>query len=301
MTPTRLRRAGAAAASGILLALARPPFDLGPLALVALVPLFLAWRGRGPRGAAAYAFVSGAAYYAVLVSWSWYFGAVAIVPFVAALAAYWAAAGAVVGWFATRGMRAPWLIAAVWVLAEAVVARFPLGGFSWGEVGYALHDVVAARDVASVGGVALVSFLVVAGNALLADLVAEVRVRAPATALLRAGAGLVAVAVATGVIVAARPEPTAAGPFRVALLQGNDKNRDLTARGEERAVTSRAATSTSPAGSRIRSISSCSPSRRSTRIRAPIACSATNSPTSRFDTRRGCSPTRSPMLPTGEP
>jgi apolipoprotein N-acyltransferase len=228
VTPTRLRRAGAAAASGILLALARPPFDLGPLALVALVPLFLAWRGRGPRGAAAYAFVSGAAYYAVLVSWSWYFGAVAIVPFVAALAAYWAATGALVGWFATRGMRAPWLIAAVWILSEAVVARFPLGGFSWGEVGYALHDVVAARDVASVGGVALVSFLVVAGNALLADLVAEVRIRAPATALLRAGAGLVAVAVATGVIVAARPEPTAAGPFRVALLQGNDKNRELT-------------------------------------------------------------------------
>ena len=31
------------------------------LALVALVPLFLAWRGRGPRGAAAYAFVGGAA------------------------------------------------------------------------------------------------------------------------------------------------------------------------------------------------------------------------------------------------
>ena len=39
------------------------------------------------------------------------------------------------------GFRSPWLTAAVWVLADAVVARFPLEGFSWGEVGYALHDV----------------------------------------------------------------------------------------------------------------------------------------------------------------
>ena len=78
----------------MLLALSRPPFDLGPLACVALVPLFVAWRGRRPRGAAGLAFVAGVVYYAIVCSWIWYFGAVAIVPFGAAVAAYWAAAGA---------------------------------------------------------------------------------------------------------------------------------------------------------------------------------------------------------------
>ena len=299
MSPARLRRAGAAAASGFLLALARPPFDLGPLALVALVPLFLAWRGRGPRGAAAYAFVAGAAYYAVLVSWTWYFGAIAIVPFVAALAAYWAAR--------RRGRRlvrdartarSPWLIAAVWVLAEARRRPVPARGFSWGEVGYALHDVPVARDVASVGGLALVSFLVVAVNALLADLVAELRGRAPAAMLLRAGAGLVALVVVTGVIVAARPEPTAAGPLRVALLQGNDKNRDLTDAEKEARYLPRshfelAEGITDPVDLIVFPESSMDEDPRE-RSRAGQAALASSRPS----TTRGCSPTRSPTRPT---
>ena len=74
---------------------ARPPFDLGPLALRRARPAVrrLA-RTAGRAARPAYAFVAGAVYYAILVSWTWYFGAIAIVPFVAALAAYWAAAGA---------------------------------------------------------------------------------------------------------------------------------------------------------------------------------------------------------------
>jgi apolipoprotein N-acyltransferase len=221
---SRLRRAGLAAASGALLALARPPFDLGFLALVALVPLFVAWRDSGPRGRAAFAFAAGVVYYGIVVSWAWYFGAIAIVPLVAALAVYWAAVGAAVGWFARRGMRSPWLTAAVWVLAEAAVARFPLEGFSWGEVGYALHDVAIARDLASIGGVLLVSFLVVAWNGLLADLVIPPQ---PALAL-RAASGLLVIVMGTGAVVVARPQPIPAGTLRVAILQGNDKNRDLT-------------------------------------------------------------------------
>jgi len=122
--PAAVARVVAAVVSGALLALSRPPFDIGPLACVALVPLFVAWRGRTPRGAAGLAFVAGVVYYGAVCSWIWYFGAVAIVPFSVAVAAYWAAAGALVAWMRTRGIANPWLTAAVWVCADAIVARW---------------------------------------------------------------------------------------------------------------------------------------------------------------------------------
>jgi apolipoprotein N-acyltransferase len=231
LTRPAAARLCAAAVTGVLLGAARPPLDLGPLACVAFVPLFVAWRDRGPRAAAGYAFVAAVVYHAWLLSWTWYFGTVAIVPLVLVLAAYWAAAGAVVGWLGRRHLASPFVVAGVWVLAEAAVARGPLGGFSWGEVGYAFHDIVAGRALASDGGVALVSFFAVALNGFLAEAFLAMRARTP-TDRRRSGflaAGLVAVLVLPFIAIAARSEPPATGTMRVAILQGNDKNRDLTA------------------------------------------------------------------------
>jgi apolipoprotein N-acyltransferase len=223
-------RLGAAAVSGALLAAARPPLDIGPLACVAFIPLFVAWRGRGARATAGYAFVAAAAYYALLMSWSWYFGTIAIVPLVAALGTYWAAAGAILGGLRSRGVANPFLTAAVWVLAEATVARFPLGGFSWGEVGYAFHNIEIGRALASDGGVALVTFFAVALNGFLADALVNAwnRRRVGRTAWMAVAAGLAIVVLVPIGADAARSTPRPVGPLRVAVLQGNDKNRDLT-------------------------------------------------------------------------
>ncbi len=228
-------RFGAAAVTGALLAAARPPFDVGPLACVAFVPLFVAWRGRRVRTTAALAFVAAAVYYAILMSWSWYFGTIAIVPLVIALGSYWAAAGAVLGWLRNQGVANPFLIAAVWVLAEATVARVPLGGFSWGEVGYAFHDIAVGRALASDGGVALVTFFAVALNAFLADAVVAARHRGTVSraSWARLASGLAVVLVLPLVAAGIRTEPHPAGTLRVAILQGNDKNRDLTAAEEK--------------------------------------------------------------------
>ena len=230
MTRSTAARLGAAAVTGALLAAARPPLDIGPLACVAFIPLFVAWRGRGARATAGYAFVAAAAYYALLMSWSWYFGTIAIVPLVAALGTYWAAAGAGLGWLRSRGVANPFLTAAVWVLAEATVARFPLGGFSWGEVGYAFHNIEVGRALASDGGVELVTFFAIALNGFLADALVQVwnhrRVRR--TAWVQVAAGLAVVALLPIAADVTRFVPTPAGPLRVAILQGNDKNRDLT-------------------------------------------------------------------------
>jgi apolipoprotein N-acyltransferase len=223
-------RLGAAAVAGVLLAAARPPLDLGPLACVAFVPLFVAWRDRGARATAGYAFVAAAAYYALLMSWSWYFGTIAIVPLVAALGTYWAGAGALIGWLRSRGVANPFLTAAIWVLAEATVARVPFGGFSWGEVGYAFHNVEAGRALASDGGVALVTFFAVALNGLLADAVVNLWRRRSVTRIdwTKLGAGLAVVLLVPAIAVMVRTEPHPVGPLRVAVLQGNDKNRELT-------------------------------------------------------------------------
>jgi len=195
--------------------------------LVALVPLLWVWRPASSGRAALAGFGFGAACFGIVLEWSRYFGAIAIAPLVLAEAAFVAGTGALVGLFTRRGYRSPWLVAVVWVVVEGLRARWPLGGLPWGELGVALHDLPWARALASVGGVALVSFVVVAINGLLVDLVAAaVEHRRRAAAL--AGVGIVAIVVVTGVVDVTRFTPTATGEVRYALLQGNDQNRALT-------------------------------------------------------------------------
>src|SRR2546421_12975323 len=74
------RRMGAAALSGVLLALAFPAFDIGALALVALVPLIWAWRGATPARAALDGVVFGVVFAGILMYWLWYFWIVATGP-----------------------------------------------------------------------------------------------------------------------------------------------------------------------------------------------------------------------------
>jgi apolipoprotein N-acyltransferase len=233
----RSRRFGAAVLSGLLLAAAFSPLDLGPLALVALVPLLWAWRDAGPGTAALYGGVAGIAFFGALVEWSRYFGVVAVVPLVLFLSTWWVLAGAVVGWLGRRAVTGAPIVAAVWVLVEAGRGHVPFGGFPWGDVGYAFHDVGVARAVAGWGGVALVSWMAVTVNGLLLDAglvwwrgrgpdAAPGRPRRQAVVWSLGGLGAV---VAVAVVAAATlPTLTPTGRLRVAMVQGNDRNRDPT-------------------------------------------------------------------------
>ena len=220
---TRGRRLAAAVASGLLLAAAFPPLDLGPLALVALVPLLWAWRGAGPLAGALYGGAAGIAFFGVLVEWTRYFGAVAVVPFVVFLSSWWVLAGALIGWLGRRGLTGAPIVASVWVLVEAGRGRVPFGGFPWGDVGYAFHDLGVARAVAGWGGVALVSWMAVAVNGFLLD-AALGRTRRPV--LVRPLGGVAAVVAAAVLAAATLPDLTPTGRLRVAMVQGNDLNRD---------------------------------------------------------------------------
>ena len=174
----------------------------------------------------------GVGFFGVLLEWTRYFGAVAIAPLVILEAAFIAGTGVLVALFAKRGVRSPWVIAAAWVLVEGLRGRWPLGGLPWGEVGVALHNLAPARALSTVGGVPLVSFLVVAVNAFLLDAICTARTRGNATTTRRrlqwCVAGLVAIAAATFVADVTRYEPRPTGHLRFALLQGNDQNRTLT-------------------------------------------------------------------------
>jgi apolipoprotein N-acyltransferase len=196
--------------------------DLGPLVLVALVPLLWAWRGTGPGAAAALGFVAGAVFFGFIVSWTLNFGAIAFVPFVIVLSLWWALAGAIVGWLGSRRVPSPVLVAAVWVLVEVGRGRWPFGGFAWGEVGYALHDFPMARWLAAWGGVALVSLAVVVVNGFVLEALVSPRRRRRAAA---AFAGVAVIGLVAGALL---PSLTPTGQLRVAVVQGNDKNRDLT-------------------------------------------------------------------------
>lgn len=203
-----------------------------------MIPLFTVWRERSPRSRAGLAFVAAAVYYGLTCSWMRYFGTVAIVPFVAACAAYWAAVGATVGILDRARISHPFVTAALWVVADAGVSRFPFGGISWGELGYSLHDFVPGRALAAAGGIAAVTFVVVAVNACLAEVVAGLRIRTGEdvrSAIRRTGPilfALVSVIVAVVAATVLRPDPTPTARLRVALVQGNDLDRDLTTREE---------------------------------------------------------------------
>ena len=227
------RRLGAAVLSGVLLALAFPAFNLGLLALVALVPLIWAWRDATPRRAALYGFVFGVVFAGMLMYWLWYFGIVAIVPLVAGWAGFTALTGYLVGCLNRAHLWSPWLIAAAWVVPEALRGRWPFGGLPWGDLGVALHDLPSARALASWGGVALVSFAIVLVNAYLVDLAVATRTHARRSLVIAAAS----IAVVVGVVAVAdvaRYQTRPSGRLRVATLQGNDQDRYLTT--EEKAV-----------------------------------------------------------------
>lgn len=211
-----------------MLATAFAPFDGGPIAIVGLVPLLWAWRGAGIRQAALLGFVAGLVFFGVVVHWAALFGVVAYLPFVGILALYWAGAGAMVGLLGSRGVGGPLTTAAAWVLFEVLRSRWPLGGFSWGEVGYAFHDIPWLRSLASYGGVALVSLVAVLAAGLLISAVTRAREGGFRTAL-PVLAGLGALLLTVGIAHALRFQPTDEGALRVAVVQANDQNRELTA------------------------------------------------------------------------
>lgn len=191
------------AVSGLLVFLSFPPADLGPVAFVAFVPLLVAADRASSYGVAlACGLVAAAAAY--LPSFAW-IASVAVPGWLAValyVGLYLIVAVAIIRLFQRR-LRPAWplLAALLWVGLELFRAR--LGpGFPWLFMGYTQYRSGGLVQLAALGGVYAVSFVVLLVNASLAALVLSVGdlVRGAPARLQRVGAAGLAVAVAVALL-----------------------------------------------------------------------------------------------------
>src|SRR5439155_3213384 len=178
--PHRLREAALLAGSAVALALAFPRADWDMAAWFALVPLLLVALETAPRIAFAWGWLYGLTFFLVLLRWlDFTFRTYSEIPWpltwgVVFLLSAWcglyvAAVAGLVSLIARRGSPA-WALATapcLWVGAEWLRGHF-LGGFPWGTLGYSQYLRLTVSQVAELGGVHAVSFVLVAVNAALA-------------------------------------------------------------------------------------------------------------------------------------
>jgi apolipoprotein N-acyltransferase len=213
----RLRfRLPLAVLSGAVAFCAFPPVDFGWASLIALVPLFLALRGASGRSGFIVGLAFGLAFIGPLIWWISLFGFLAWGVLVGAQALFFAVFGWFAAWSSRGGLGRLVGVPLMFVAAEVLRTRWPLGGFAWGDLGYAQHDGGSLVSLARIGGVHAVTLALVATNALIAHVVVSGRVWR------RVLAGAVAVGIVIGPLWLplglASPR---AGELDVALVQGN--------------------------------------------------------------------------------
>ncbi|MEV0577241.1 apolipoprotein N-acyltransferase [Streptomyces sp. NPDC050392] len=214
-----LWRAVAALVAGALPALAFPAPGLWWFAYAALVPWLLLIRSAGtPRRAALDGWLGGTGYMLAVHHWLMPSLHVFIVVLAALLGLLWAPWGLLVSRLLGGPSSGSGVAAAVivvpcgWLMIELVRSWEGLGG-PWGLLGASQWQVTPALRLASVGGVWLVSLLVVAVNTVLALLLTAPAVRAVSVVPL-----MVAV-VAVGAVWVWAPQPERTGTTRIAVVQ----------------------------------------------------------------------------------
>jgi len=168
-----------ALSSGALLALSFPLPDMGYLAWISLVPLFLALKGKNLKQAFWLAGVTGVVYYFFALLWITntminYGGLPLLLSFGLLLlmsiylSLYIALVGWGVSWLAQRGwwqavMSAPFL----WTSVEWLRGHL-LTGFPWANLGYSQYRYLPIIQIADLTGIYGIVFLIVLVNASLA-------------------------------------------------------------------------------------------------------------------------------------
>ncbi|WP_149179821.1 apolipoprotein N-acyltransferase [Streptomyces sp. TRM49041] len=222
LSASRWGRGAAAVVAGALPALAFPEPSLWWLAYVALVPWLLLIRtAPSGRRAALDGWLGGLGFMLAVHHWLMPNLHVFILLLAGLLGLLWAPWGWLVRWAlggGTAGMSrgravtACLVVPSAWLMVEVVRSWENLGG-PWGLLGASQWQVTPALRMAALGGVWLVTLLVVAVNTAVALLVAVPPVRTAAVG------ALVVCAVAVGSVWAWVTPPEPVGRVRVAVVQ----------------------------------------------------------------------------------
>ncbi|WP_330295027.1 apolipoprotein N-acyltransferase [Streptomyces sp. NBC_00503] len=231
----RLKRPALAVASGLLLYLSFPPRPLWWLAPFALALLGFCLYGRRARAGFGLGLLHGLAFLLPLLVWTG--EGVGPVPWLALVTLESVLIG-----FTALGIslvsRLPgWPLwgAAVWIAGEALRARAPFGGFSWGKLAFGQPDGIFL-PLAALGGTPLLSFAVALCGFGLYEVVRVGASTRRATAALLAAT---AVAAPLAGALAARPLVSVAaedGTVTAAVIQGNVPQTGLDFNSQRRQV-----------------------------------------------------------------
>jgi apolipoprotein N-acyltransferase len=203
-------------AAGVVASLALPPADIGWLAFLAPIPLLWLVRSARPGRGFLLGLAFGLGDLGATLYWILRFGTLAWTALVVAAAVGVGLFGALapILWRSERPVRSTLALTGLWTLVEWTRGMFPLGGFTWGALGATQTGNAWFLKLASIGGLWLMSFVVLLVSALL--LLALERVRqSPGRAGAFLGAAL-ALVLAPGLIVLPKPD---GGPIDVAGVQ----------------------------------------------------------------------------------
>lgn len=216
-------------ASGVALWFAFPQYALFPLAWIGLIPyLDFLTEPRPVKSLLAGHFLLGGLYFAGVLYWipgvlvrygglSWLVSLLVFSLLVLALALFLLPFSLLTGWTAGKSVSLALACApGFWILTELLRNYWAANGFPWGALGYSQYPFAWFRQLADLGGIYLLSYLVVAGNCALLSLLRLRRARYAAGVAAVLAAGLL-----YGFYRIHLWSPETGASLRVALVQGN--------------------------------------------------------------------------------
>ncbi len=208
--------------AGIITGLSFPPFPLGFLAWIGLVPLIKAWlKSSSPLHSAWYGFIWSLGFLFIVMYWLafntgtyWWIATTSMIAAVLFLSLNYAFMGWWFGWLRTwRGQTALWLLPSVWVCVE-FLRSFGVMGFPWIALANSQTSFLLPIQNAEVVGIYGLSFWIVLINVLVYELWRSSRKLIPALAL----TGLILLPWLSGwLLLPEVPEPN----LRVGVVQPN--------------------------------------------------------------------------------